>query len=323
MLRIHFLNVGHGDCTLIEFPSGNLALVDINNSKVLDEETEAELASINPFGYGLYKSRGYRGITLLEKSVADFVEPVDPVSYLKDKFPGKSIFRFIMTHPDMDHMSGLYRLGTEGIPIVNFWDTDNKKDVSKSDVYGKYDFNDWETYQTLRMSTDSPKVLKLLKGDQRDFFQQDGIKILSPTKELVEKANQKKSWNLLSYVLLIEYAGHKIILGGDADCEVWESLASENKELLENISILKAPHHGRNSGYCQSAVSIMKPLWTVCSVGKKPSQDAHNKYRNYTQKLVLSTRFRGNIVAEISAGGILTMSCEDNCDTENNLYPIK
>ena len=45
MLKIHFLNVGHGDCTLLEFPSGRTTLIDINNSKVVDEETEKELAS--------------------------------------------------------------------------------------------------------------------------------------------------------------------------------------------------------------------------------------------------------------------------------------
>jgi competence protein ComEC len=33
MLRIHFLNVGHGDCTIISHPSGRLTMIDINNSK--------------------------------------------------------------------------------------------------------------------------------------------------------------------------------------------------------------------------------------------------------------------------------------------------
>jgi len=32
-LVLHFLNVGHGDCTFIELPSGRLMMIDINNSK--------------------------------------------------------------------------------------------------------------------------------------------------------------------------------------------------------------------------------------------------------------------------------------------------
>ena len=37
----HFLDVGHGDCTIIEFPD-RLTVVDINNCKTLDRESETE-----------------------------------------------------------------------------------------------------------------------------------------------------------------------------------------------------------------------------------------------------------------------------------------
>lgn len=323
MLKIHFLNVGHGDCTIIEFPSGRMTVVDINNSKVVDEETQQELASLAPSNYNLYKNFGYSGVRLLEKSVVDFVAPIDPVDYLNDKLPNESIFRFILTHPDMDHMSGLYKLKNEEKNIINFWDTKNDKEVKESEVASRFDFKDWETYQEIRTSESEPKVLHILKDEQRDYFNEDGIKILSPTEDIINNANEKSKWNLLSYVLLIEYAGHKIILGGDADAEVWDELAEENPEILENVSILKASHHGRNSGYSQSAVSIMKPTWTICSIGKKPAQDAHNKYKTYTEKKVLSTRFRGNVVAEISDDGILTMYCQDNHSIDDELHPLE
>ena len=94
------------------------------------------------------------------------------------------------------------------------------KEVNKSEVSNRFDYRDWETYQELRISNENPKVLKILKGEQRDFFNEDGINILSPTEDIIHKANENKKWNLLSYVLLIEYAGHKIVLGGDADAEV-------------------------------------------------------------------------------------------------------
>lgn len=322
MLKIHFLNVGHGDCTLIEFPSGRTSIIDINNSRIVDEETSSEIASLNTSSYQLYESLGYRGNELLEKSVFDFVPPVDPIEYIEANLPVSSIFRFILTHPDMDHMTGLYNLKNSGKSISNFWDTNNIKTVKESEVYAKYDFRDWETYQELKSSTETPKVLNVLKGEQRDFFNEDCIKVLSPTQEIIDSANESNNWNLLSYVLLIEYAGHKIILGGDADSVVWDNLAESDQELLENVSILKAPHHGRNSGYSESAMSIMQPTWTICSVGKKPSQDAHNKYRKYTEKKVLSTRFRGNMVIEISSFGDLKVYCEDNYNVDEELLPL-
>lgn len=41
-LLIHFLNVGHGDCTIVEFPE-HLTMVDVNASRALDDETRTEL----------------------------------------------------------------------------------------------------------------------------------------------------------------------------------------------------------------------------------------------------------------------------------------
>ena len=43
-LVAHFLNVGHGDCTFIELPSGRLMMIDINNSKSLPEADKVALA---------------------------------------------------------------------------------------------------------------------------------------------------------------------------------------------------------------------------------------------------------------------------------------
>ena len=43
MLRVHFLNVGHGDCTLIKHHSGRLTMVDINTSQEYDRDSFNEL----------------------------------------------------------------------------------------------------------------------------------------------------------------------------------------------------------------------------------------------------------------------------------------
>lgn len=43
MLKLHFLNVGHGHCTFIEFPSERLAMVDVNNTRSIPEEDRTAL----------------------------------------------------------------------------------------------------------------------------------------------------------------------------------------------------------------------------------------------------------------------------------------
>jgi hypothetical protein len=43
-VRVHFLNVGHGDSTIIEHASGRLSLININSGSALDPESAKELA---------------------------------------------------------------------------------------------------------------------------------------------------------------------------------------------------------------------------------------------------------------------------------------
>ena len=50
MLTVYFLNVGHGECTLIEHPSGRLTMVDINTSHEYDWNTRQEIAANNSKG---------------------------------------------------------------------------------------------------------------------------------------------------------------------------------------------------------------------------------------------------------------------------------
>jgi hypothetical protein len=51
VLEFHFLNVGHGDCTIIRHPSGRLTMVDINNGQLLDADTLAEEAATVPYAH--------------------------------------------------------------------------------------------------------------------------------------------------------------------------------------------------------------------------------------------------------------------------------
>jgi len=322
MLRIHFLNVGHGDCTFVEFPSGRKALIDINNSKQLDEETEKEFLE----EAGLTDEQ-YAFVTeAFLKERVKFVDPIDPIEdYLKPQgLLENDLFRLIITHPDMDHITGLARLKQEKINIIS--DGEFKNSASKAD---------WEAYQELKHSKKLPERLIINKGYDNRYYGKleenwDKITILSPTPELAQLANQKQNWNLHSYVLLIEYAGHKIILGGDADKEVWDRLAESEADLLSNVTILKAPHHGRKKNFSRDAVKLMKPQWTVCSVGDKSklkksdgtTHDAHNNYSYYTEKSVLSTRFRGNIVVEISSYGAVTVKVSHNAEPDKEIYSL-
>ena len=303
MLDIYFLNVGHGDCTVISFPSGRLAVIDVNNAPGLDDETEKDLASdfgVDVVMYPLMKVFNQLPAGLVNELSAFSDRLVNPSDFLSEKFENRSIWRFILTHPDMDHMTGLHRLfsgSQDNIALTCFWDTENEKTMSKSDFDkggSKGTWEDWEEYCRLRKSLQSPKTIHNYRDDTGNYWTDDDISILSPTSELVADANRKENWNQLSYVLKIDYAGRRIILGGDADASSWADIVSAYDVDDLKADVLKASHHGRDSGYYQPAVKAISPTFTVVSVGKKPETDASNKYRHYSDK-VMSTRFHGTM----------------------------
>jgi hypothetical protein len=74
----------------------------------------------------------------------------NPIDYLKARFTPRSIFRYIQSHPDMDHMAGLHRLCVdEKYQVVNMWDTKHciqKDEDALRTGASNHDINDWHTY---------------------------------------------------------------------------------------------------------------------------------------------------------------------------------
>jgi len=92
MIKIHFLNVDHGDCIIIEnFDTGRNTIIDINRSKEFDETTSKELLEEFKINYccdgvcAALESKGYN------------IKITDPVQYLKDNNI-LNIHRFVSTH---------------------------------------------------------------------------------------------------------------------------------------------------------------------------------------------------------------------------------
>jgi competence protein ComEC len=309
-LVIHFLNVGHGDCTFIELPSGRLMMIDINNSKSLPEADKVALAAASKVSIFEFSRAG-----VLKASWEDYYRSllVDPYDYYEANFAGTPIFRYLQTHPDMDHMNGLFRFFMQGeVPLLNFWDVGHAKTFKKEDFDSSpYDYADWLAYEFLRQGSGvkdgqivagAHKVLKMERDDEGRYWTDDRIRVLSPTAELVTGCDASDSYNNCSYVVKISYGGRSVILPGDAEESAWKSMLAGLSEGSLTCDILKAAHHGRNSGFYQSAVEAMDPRIVICSVGKKPDTDASDDYARIAEK-VLSTRFCGTIKATIWGDG--------------------
>lgn len=276
-LRFHFLNVGKGNCTIIDFPSKRLSVIDIDDSRAISSLQKA-----------LMQVAGKASLT-------------NPIDYIVSNFSRRDIFRFILTHPDMDHMSGIKALFNSK-QICNFWDTVNNKSIDPDSWKDSpYDKEDWDFYQGTRGSESNPRVLNLYRGAKSDCcWIQDGIEVLSPTPELVKEANESEDYDHLSYVLMVSYADKKILLGGDATKKAWEDMIAHYAEADLKSDILFAPNHGSPNHISKEILDIINPDLTFVSVaeGVEYAYDLYSKYGT-----VLSTKHYGSIWVRIPSAG--------------------
>ena len=261
MATIHFLNVKSGDCSIIEHYSGHKTVIDVCNARSAEAITDALFAELGK------ADRGSRG-NFQQKRY-----PVNPISYMRNRGIG-DIFRYIQTHPDMDHMDGIEALFGEFNP-TNFYDTNNAKEMPSSEWQGSpYRESDWRFYKLLRDTKPqtNPKRLALYSGADRGPYRTenwegqaggDGIHILAPTPELVAAANKAdQDYNGCSYVILYRTGNHRIVFGGDSHDETWEHILTHHRSAVTDIDLLIAPHHGRKSGRSYEFLDTLKPTLT-------------------------------------------------------------
>lgn len=315
VLKIHFLNVGHGDCTFVEFPSGRLAMIDVNNTTSIPEEDLAALKN------SFYRDHLAEAVVMKlegrswEDHYRDKMD--DPLEYHRDVLGGRTIFRYIQTHPDMDHMTGFHKFFRDGgVALKNLWDVNHSKSLDKQDFENtKYEYVDWAQYLIRRegkpQAGGSLTVLNVAPGSDGDYWTEDGITILSPTAALVQECDDADAWNNMSYVLRIDYAGRRVVLPGDACGQAWDDIMSRWGEADLDCDVLKAAHHGRESGFHNDAVTAMNPGVVICSVGQEPDTDASDEYGNKGAE-VLSTRYHGTITVTIDDHGDLKVESADS-----------
>src|SRR5690606_22157166 len=153
--------------------------------------------------------------------------PTNPIDYLIENFAGKRVWRFVLTHPDMDHLDGFNAL-MDRIGIDNFWDSGVRKE--KPDFEGSgYLEEDWDRYVRVRDGHEpGVNVLSPLAGATFKYANEDdegkagdALTICSPDRVLVDEANANGDTNDASYVVRYYSAGGKIIIPGDAHDKTW------------------------------------------------------------------------------------------------------
>lgn len=275
MSTVHFLNVLQGDCNIIEHSNSNrVTVIDVCNADSDGVYQNAELRDaikedISDTTTGNYGQKKY---------------PENPIKYL-ERLKIDTIWRFIVSHPDMDHLDGIRDFFSD-LKVYNVWDTANTKKIEDFSSYKRFNEYDWEYYKKLRAEKLGHNYFKLYadKNNPGKYWTEDNIKILCPTKELVDKANNDTNdFNDSSYVILftppIGDTGKKwkILFCGDSHDDSWEYILKNFKEDISNVDVLIAPHHGRDSKRNYDFVKTLNP--TITLFGNASSDHlAYDKY---------------------------------------------
>lgn len=287
---VHFLDVGQGDCSIIGHQSGRITMIDVCNARSLTSEIFGQL--------------------LDNKSMIADQNYENPISYLK-KFGVNKIFRFIATHPDMDHIDGIADIFSEFRP-QNFWHTRTNKVIESHSL--RFRKRDWDTYRHLCNGTSEEsyfsRSLELYSGFKGPYYNQldstggqcDNLDILSPTPELIRMANQTEKYNDASYVILFRSRAGKVLFCGDSHDNTWNHLLQNHYRDICDIKLMVAPHHGRDSGRDRTFLDHVRPTLTIFGRAKSKHL-AYDAWRNRSLSYVTSNQ-SGSVVAYINPQGM-------------------
>lgn len=260
------------------------------------------MSTIKSFSVGngdmFYIKHNSPNFTIIDCSLSD-ENKEEIVAEIKNESSGKEIVRFISTHPDTDHFQGLKYLD-DSIKILNFYCVKNK--ATKKDECEHFDH-----YCSLR---DSNKVFHIEKGCKRKWMneesperQQAGIHVLWPIVsnehyvEALKMAESGESPNNISPIIQYSLSnGATVLWMGDLETDFMEKIKNEIT-WPENISIIFAPHHGRDTGKIPEDI-LKKINPKIIVIGEAPSEHL-NYYDGY------------NTITQNSAGHI-TFECVES-----------
>jgi competence protein ComEC len=205
-----------------------------------------------------------------------------PLDYLKSKIQKLDIVA--ITHPHQDHISGLQQV-CEHFKPKHFWHCGR---------YFQPDpiFEDWTFYEKCRkgelpycrpMAVRAGQIVRI--GDAE-------ITVLGPNLPFLEGTPDDTNNN--GMILSIVGDRSKLIVTGDTQTEQWDTL---DGSLLEGTSILLASHHGRESGFSERALRIMRPQRIIISDGVECDTDATSRYARFAP--VSTTRNNNVVVAAV------------------------
>ncbi len=259
-------------------------------------------------------------------NILDFLDKHIPIK--NDK---KEIDIFANSHRDIDHLRGLKEINTM-FKVKSIWDSGQSGSGT--------DNSDYKYYMQLRRSLKAEKTDNLFVPVPTNVpivsFGGAEVYCLAAEADFIENSENEKVMaakiqHTNSMVLLIIYAGRKMLMTGDSDWKSWkEGIVPNFSDFFynyQNADILIASHHGSRSFFTDETINedidieknpettyiesieLINPILTLISCGNyetyhHPNSDAVKLYEKWSsKKQVYTTNKWGTFCGIINSDG--------------------
>ena len=272
-LKVHYLDVGQGDCTFIEFPDDTTMMID---------------ASIASYSEHIIKYVQDLGVTKIDYFVLTHSDN-DHVGGAKAVFDA---FEIVNVYRPFQIAGKVVGGNTEPIAeeaLKEYYETIYPGDiqVATNNSYASFIRSAYsETYTESGVSyranvTVTYDGIKIPEGTSAEFsfeffapLVRTGASEINFAETITHGYPTKNYGNAndSSPVMLLEYHEKSFIFTGDAsetvEKDVMSTLSTEEKERFKNVDVMQAGHHGSRYSNSEEFLALVSPNYFVISCGK-------------------------------------------------------
>jgi beta-lactamase superfamily II metal-dependent hydrolase len=205
-----------------------------------------------------------------------------PLQYLVDRI--KKLDILVISHPHRDHLTGLSEL-CEHFEPMHMWHC------------GRYFmpdpvFDDWSYYERMRKGELSFCSPTEVHSGMTFRIGLSEVAVLGPKQPFLEGTPDDVNNN--GIILCITTGNSKLVVTGDTQTEQWDIIDSSR---LVGTSVFLASHHGRENGFSERIMKMMRPQRIIISDGEPADTDATAKYEKFAP--VSTTRKHSIVVSAV------------------------
>lgn len=268
--KIHFIDVGQGDCALLQLPDGKNMMIDT--------------------GVSSSKNNLVRYLDTLEIVQIDYLILTHP----DDDHIGNAVTIF-----EMCDIVNVYLP-----PIYSNYDVNNN--LNTNSLYATKKTSSWSKVVEYAYK-EKESTLENLKYNETDSTikgEKDGnslytVYIYPPKLSTLDGSDS----NAYSPFIMVEIGADKFMFTGDADETDEDAFLDNHANILSDLvcSVLKVGHHGSKTSTGERFLSFVKPEYAVISCGKgnsygHPTQDALDRLGEISGITIMRTDLEGSIV---------------------------